>query len=154
MNTEEPIDAGDIPTVASVPTRRAFVIAGGTFVMGAALGGSYGYSLAATREASPMDSDEEPSGDEVLEELRRLAKGPIRELIVRKIDFLYHLGKSYRRDEILWHGFDRLCAAALTDPDFPDRRLTARLLVQMVDYAEPEYKNRFSARAAELGSIH
>lgn len=142
------------PKPPSMPTRRAFVLAGATFALGAAAGGACGYSLGAAANAQPEEEELAPSGDAELDELRRLAiKAPISELVQHRLMYLNSLSRYYRKDEVLWRGFERLCDVVMQDAAFPERRLSARLLAQMIEYAEPEYKERFAVRAQDLRAV-
>jgi len=104
------------PKPPSIPTRRAFLIAGGMFATGAMLGGACGYSIGAAVAPGPAvepgkepEPDLVPSGDVELDELRRLAvKAPIEELVERASRFLQMRVQSYKTDAILWRGVDRL----------------------------------------------
>ncbi len=118
------------------------------FVVGAGLGGGGGYW--AGLGASPVVAAVE---DEELRELRRLARAPIEELISRRLVFLRLLGTDYRGDEVLWHGFERLCDAVEADSGFPDRHITARLLAQQIELADPHFEARFRHRVKSLRAI-
>ncbi len=136
------------PVPPTVPTRRAFLVAGATFVFGAAVGGACGYSAGvasvAAKSADPAAAELEPSGDLELDELRRLAvKAPIEELIEKRLWFLRSVGAIYRRDDVLWEGLVRLSEAVRSNPKFPDRLITARLIAQDVENADPDYRSKF-----------
>ena len=154
MNTEAPTTAGDIPSASSVPTRRAFVIAGATFVMGATLGGGYGYSMAATRAAPPGHLEETPAGDAELEELRWLAvKAPIEELIERRLNFTYSAFRDYPEDPVLWQGIERLCDATLGGASIPDRRVFALALAGVIEKGDPVLTREVIGRVEELKRV-
>jgi hypothetical protein len=145
-------------TQPSMPTRRAFLLAGATFTLGAAAGGACGYSLGAAggqpESARPGEEELPPSGDRELDELRRLAvRAPLAELIEKRLDFLYSVGKDYRRDEVLWKGVERLSDAVLKDTSFPGRRLTARVIAQTIDFADPQFRSQFEGRIEPLRAI-
>ena len=142
-----------VPPPPSMPTRRAFLLAGATFTLGTAVGGACGYSIAAKQEA--VETEElASSGDVELDELRRLAvKAPIAELVERRLVFLNSLTKDYRKDEVLWRGVDRLAAAVLVDLSFPDRRVSARLIAQVIDLADPPFQARYAESAKKLRAV-
>ncbi len=141
------------PAVPSMPTRRAFLLAGTTFALGTGLGGACGYAIAA--KAEPVVEEElKPSGDVDLDELRRLAvKAPIEELVGQRMLFLNLMSTDYRKDVVLWRGFERLCDAIERDPTFPDRRSIANVLAQTIDLGDPGFRQRFNVRVKELRSI-
>jgi len=94
------------------------------------------------------------SGDVELDELRRLAvKAPIEELVARRLVFLNSLSSDYRKDPYLWNGVARLCDAVETKADFPDRRVSARLLIQLIENADAEPRERLTPRVAQLRKI-
>lgn len=148
--------------VPSMPTRRAFLFAGGTFVLGTSLGGACGYAMgvgAAEASAKPSDAalaDEElkPSGDVELDELRRLAvKAPIEELVERRVMFVAAATRVYRRDSIVWKGVGRLCDALLTTPTITDRRMWAHFLAQEIELSEPAIRDQLLAKVGELRKV-
>lgn len=145
------------PTPPSMPTRRAFLIAGVTFAFGAAAGGACGYSIGAAGAVDAAVADDrelEPSGDADLDELRRLAvKAPIEELIEKRLVFLSCVAQDYRRDGVLWSGVERLCDSVRADIGFPDRRVSARLLAQTIELADPEFRTKYLSVASELRSL-
>lgn len=122
----------------SMPTRRAVLIALGSFAVGTALGGACGYSMAAGK-ASPESSDAgkaadaagpgasakpveeielKPSGDAELDYWRKLAvKAPLDDLFAEAAMFLLARVGTYPQDEVLWHGVGRLAAEAANDPN-------------------------------------
>jgi len=154
MSPEEPTDIDVIAPASSVPTRRAFVIAGATFVMGAALGGTSGYSLAARGNVPPTGPDETHCGDEELEELRRLAvKAPMEELIERRLNFTYSTFHDYPKDPVLWQGIERLCDATLGGAPMPDRRVFALALAGVIEKGDPALTQGLISRVEELKRV-
>ena len=129
------------PKPPSMPTRRAFLLAGSTFVCGLGIGGACGYAAGTARSGDDPVADDEPlqpSGDALLDELRRLAiQAPIAELIAKRLDFLNHLHATYRTDAIAWRGVERLGDAVLRGEPIPNRRIFARWLAQLLENAEP-----------------
>jgi hypothetical protein len=96
----------------------------------------------------------ESSGDFELDELRRLAvKAPIEELIEKRLVFLSCVAKEYRRDTILWRGVDRLAKSVQADPQFPDRRISSRLLAQTIELADPKFREEFAEVAKALRAL-
>ncbi len=133
--------------VPSMPTRRAFLIAGGTFVLGGGLGGACGYAMGAgvpvdanakaSDGGAPGDGELKPSGDVELDELRRLAvKAPIEELLERRQVFVELVRRSYRKDPVLWRGMHRLATALVRDSSIPQRRVFARVMAQVIEQAD------------------
>jgi len=102
------------PQAKGMPTRRAFLLASGTFVAGTAIGGACGYSMGASGSATAAqqpaaEPDLEKSGDVELDELRRLAvKAPLDELFEKAPLFLHDRVSTYKHDDVLWRGVDRL----------------------------------------------
>lgn len=138
----------------SMPTRRAFLIAGSTFTLGTAVGGACGYSIAAAASGSngaAIEESLEPSGDFELDELRRLAvKAPIEELLEKRLVFVNSLTKDYPMDRVLWRGVDRLSAAVLGGQAITDRRLFCRFLAQVIEQGDPQLALPLMTRVREL----
>ena len=137
-------------------TRRAFLLAGGTFAVGAAVGGACGYSIGAKAEAVAPVADQElvPSGDVELDELRRLAvKATISELVEKRLYFANSLVDRYRDDRVLWSGVGRLCDALIANQQFPDRRLFSRFLAQMIANGPKDAVSGLAGRREELRMI-
>lgn len=145
------------PAPPSMPTRRAFLVAGSTFALGAAFGGACGYSLgvaSASSDAPAAEPDLEPSGDADLDELRRLAvKAPIEELVEKRLVFLSCVAKEYRSDITLWMGVRRLASAVQAQPTFPDRNITARLIAQTIELADPKFRSENAELAKALRAL-
>lgn len=140
------------PKPPTMPTRRAFVLAGATFTFGAVVGGACGYSVGATRPAG--EEELAPSGDHELDELRRLAvKAPIEELVEKRMIFLNSFTKVYPEDPYLWKGAGRLAKATIAGHMFPDRRLFARFLAQIIEGSDPKYASEFRPLAVELRKV-
>lgn len=144
------------PVSPPMPTRRAFLIAGSTFTLGTAVGGACGYSLGVStqgQQAAPGD-DYEPSGDVELDELRRLAvKAPIEELYQKRVPFTLAVANDYRRDRFLWRGIERLGNVVAADVGIADRRMAAKLIAQIIELAEPVYRERYGPLAKQLRAI-
>lgn len=144
------------PIPPAMSSRRAFLLAGATFVAGSALGGACGYSLAASagKEAGGGDADLATSGDAELDELRRLAvKAPIEELVQRRLVFMNSISGDYRSDPTLWKGIERLCDHVLASPATADRKISARLLAQVIERADSKWRDLLSARAEQMKGI-
>lgn len=138
-------------TPPTMPSRRAFLLAGGAFVVGSAMGGACGYSLGV---GSGGEVAPESSGDATLDELRRLAvKAPIEELVQQRMFFANTLVDHYRNDGILWDGTVRLAEALLRDPKFQDRRVFSRFLMQLIDNAPPTFAGKLKATRDALASV-
>lgn len=124
------------PKVPSMPTRRAFVISGCTFAMGLTVGGACGYSAVVAAAGVPADGAGAAVADPDLHELRRLAVvAPIDELMVHRAAFISLISDTYRHDEVLWRGGDRLCDAVLRGP-VPEGRLLALALCGVIERGE------------------
>ena len=119
------------PKPPSIPTRRAFLMAGCAFAAGSIVGGACGYTIGAmgrgsdvgSASAGPAEIELKPTGDADLDELQRLAvKAPIDELWEKANLFLGTRSFSYRDDAILYRGVERLALEVLgnssrkTDP--------------------------------------
>ena len=149
--------------VPSMPTRRAFLIAGGTFVLGSGLGGACGYAMGArpvdangkaTEGGVPVEAELEKSGDVELDELRRLAvKAPIAELLERRVMFVVAATKLYRTDAVVWKGIARMSDAILSTPSIVDRRVTAQYLAQEIERSDPKVRDQLIQKAADLRKI-
>lgn len=90
------------------------------------------------------------TGDAELDELRRLTNAPLAELVEHRLLFVYRLSQDYRTDPVLWRGFTRLCDAAVTDAQIPDRRLFGRLLAQVIEHGDPQAVAGLQPRVDEL----
>jgi hypothetical protein len=139
------------PKPPSMPTRRAFLLAGATFTLGAVTGGACGYSIGAAAAVPPAAEEIPPSGDVELDELRRLAvKAPIEELVERRLTFTNSVFKDYPTDELLWRGVGRLCDAVLAGHAMADRRLFARFLAQMIQQGDQRVTKPLLGRVDQL----
>ncbi|MFK7742304.1 MAG: hypothetical protein AB8H80_18465 [Planctomycetota bacterium] len=161
----------------SVPTRRAFMIAGSTFIAGLGLGGACGYaagtsasgtSAAGGSEPSPspttgsngstpaapaVDEALKPTGDAMLDDMRRLAvKAPIEELVEKRNDFIDVFQRSYSDDPVVWRGLVRLANAVIEDEQFTQRRFSARWIGQQMA-GDPQREKRYGSLMQELQAI-
>jgi len=135
------------PKPPSVPTRRAFLIAGGTFFAGIGLGGACGYAAGSARSDGNSNGDGNgdtrsdaltPTGDANLDELRRLAmQAPIEELTGQWLPFLTLLHDTYQSDEFLWHGAKRICDEAINNQSLADRSKIARWSITVITSGDP-----------------
>lgn len=133
------------PKVPSIPTRRAFLIAGGLFTVGTALGGACGYSagyqagatdasgtLPPEKPTTPEEIVLKPSGDIELDELRRLAvKAPLDDLFAKAPLFL-SLRLDYQKDEILWLGIARIATEIVNNPQRRVAPLTIEAIITTI----------------------
>jgi hypothetical protein len=95
----------------SMPSRRAFLMAGG----------ACGYALGSARAEAASDPLAS-TGDAQLDELRRLAvKAPLKELLERAFDFLTERASNYHKDEVLWIGVGSIARAVVVRPGDFDR---------------------------------
>lgn len=139
-----------------VSTRRAFLIAGATFAVGAAFGGGLGHRIATATagaterdEPDPLDTD-----DPELRELRRLAvEAPLAELVERRLIYVHLLTKSYWEDPILWRGVRRLIDATLGGHQMEQRRLFARFLAQVLEGTHNRHARALLPFAPELRAV-
>ena len=144
------------PKPPSIPTRRAFLVAGGTLLAGLGVGAASGYAAAAS--AAGQDGEQatrygDPSA-RILDELHRLAvDAPIDELVARWIYFVDSFGTNYREDPILPEGMARLCESVLTEPSLDGRALMALSLSQAIERAEPEAAARLDAFLPALREV-
>jgi hypothetical protein len=121
------------------PSRRAFLLAGGSFF----LGGACGYALGAkpTDEAAAGPSQEGPpksSGDSELDEWRRLATvAPIEELLAVAPAYVNMLPLTYPRDQVAWSGLERLSQALVDGRLLENRRPIALFVAQIIEKAHP-----------------
>lgn len=126
---------------STVPTRRVFVMAGVTFLVGTTTGGWWGYAAGSEAAASEREAAElAPTGDADLDELRRLAvKAPIEELLEQRLMFVGCLFQEYPKDKVLWGGAMRIAEALLEGREVPERNLFARFLAQVIERNDPEF---------------
>lgn len=147
------------PAPPSVPTRRAFLIAGGTFLAGAALGGACGYAagVGGAEEQTPSPANDDtppPSGDAELDELRRLAlKAPIEELASKWLYFGDVFSKSYRRDPYLPTGINRIIDHLVATPSFDRRKVAAQFMRDIIVRGEPDFRRAMEHRLMDLSTI-
>lgn len=163
------------PDPPSMPTRRAFLIAGSTFAAGLGLGGACGFAAGAsgapakvqpasgdvgepvaTQDASMREGpiEWESSGDALLEELRRLAvKAPIEELFQKRHDFVELVGTTYADDTIVWRGIGRLAQETLEREQMDDRRLFARWLAQYIENGDRECTKPYLGLIPKLRNV-
>jgi hypothetical protein len=144
------------PEPPTVPSRRAFMIAGGTFLAGAALGGACGYAAGSSAVKSDPDNPSTPasSGNAELDELRRLAlKAPIEELTERWLFFIDVFATDYRNDEYLPAGIERLAKHVTTNPGVPQRLALAQSLVQAIELGEKSLRERAGHLIPELRKV-
>lgn len=144
-----------VPKPPSVPTRRAFLVAGATFCAGLGLGGACGYAVGVGRGAGPAGEEELPTtGNAELDELRRLAvQAPIEELVEKWLYFLDSFAQHYRRDEVLPRGVARLADHVLATPGLPQRRAFATAIAQVIELAEASVQDELSSRAVALRKL-
>ena len=144
------------PKPPSIPTRRAFLIAGGTLLAGLVVGAASGYAAAAS--ASGEDGAHTARGgdprEQTLDELHRLAvDAPIDELASRWVYFVDAFGTSYREDPILPEGMARLCEHVLSQPSLEGRALMALSLSQAIERAEPAAMSRLDGFLPALREV-
>ncbi|MFN3242118.1 MAG: hypothetical protein ACE37K_11445 [Planctomycetota bacterium] len=145
------------PEQKNVPTRRAFLIAGGTFLAGLGLGGACGFaagSRGSGKGEGAVEERLEPTGNAELDELRRLAvEAPVEELMEKATAFLDLLAQKYDSDKIGWRGADRIADQLLNGPARSDGRLLARWLMQVIerrDSKEAQARLRLLPRLAKV----
>lgn len=119
----------------TVPTRRAFLLAGVAGVVGA--GGGYGLSQLLGRE--PKTSPGRTELDPMLRWLLTLCddSSPIEELIQYRAALLQALPR-HKDNSSLWHGLARLAVAAETIPDDRDSRRVAAELLDFLEHGPSE----------------
>lgn len=134
-----------LPEKKGVPTRRAFLIASGTFLAGSVVGGACRYSLGAAGageagKAPQVEPELAETGDVELDELRRLAvKAPLDELFEKAPYFLHMRVSTYKADEILWRGVDRLSREIVENPSHQaDLGVILVLIAQIEGTARPD----------------
>lgn len=152
----EPRPASSEPSVppSTVPTRRVFVLAGVTFLVGTTSGGWWGYAVGAAAATAREDGDLVPSGNAELDELRRLAvEAPIEELLEQRLVFISCLLHEYPKDRILWRGAKRIGEALIEGRQIPERRLFSRFLAQMIEGHPLEFTEPLLALAPQLRKL-
>lgn len=162
------------PTPQTMTSRRAFLLAGCTFATGVSLGGACGYAAGVGRgdgggatgdtvdavgDGTPAKAVDgavtwEPSGDAILEELRRLAvKAPIEELVARRLDFCQLLYSQYPNDEIAWRGIGRLAEEVLRNDAFENRRTFSRWIATFLEKGTVDAVTPYRPLISELRRI-
>lgn len=152
------------PVAPSMPTRRAFLLAGSTFAVGVSFGGACGYAVGAGKsgegggeESSGNGEGDKPlpsSGNVELDELRRLAvQAPMRELNEFRVGFLREFSNHYRNDQVLWRGVERLCKEVIARTDYPNRKTAATLLAQVIELGEPGLNKMLGGMVPTLRSL-
>jgi len=132
-------------------SRRAFLIAGGTFFAGLGLGSA----LAPAALAAGAGSADAPLAehDALLAELRDLATDrPLGELIASRRTLLHFVRADYRGDPVLLRGVERLARACLTMPDFPERFFSSRMIASAID-ACPGAASSLRGAASQLKEL-
>lgn len=128
------------PEPPTVPSRRAFLIAGGTFFAGAALGGACGYAAGSSgvgeQPSDPFVEALKPTGDANLDALRNLAvKGSIDELVAKWFALLSAVNDTYPDDTTLWFGARRICDEIISNDKIRERRQIAGWAIQVISFA-------------------
>lgn len=134
-------------------TRREFVVVAGAFAAGWACSAPRDAvrDEPAARTAAEAEADEE---EELNRELRRLAtEAPIEELVAKRLLLAYQVSSVVPDDPILWHGMRRLCDEVLANPSFPDRRLFARVLVQIAEGMQTPLAAPLRAQSSRLREV-
>lgn len=155
-----------IPSVPSMPTRRAFLFAGSTFAVGVTLGGACGYAVGVgsapaadpagggVQGGDPAQAGNEElpkSGDAELDELRRLAvKAPIEELVENRLVFVNATFMDYPLDRLLWQGVERLADYLIKGGTVEGRAQFAKALAGVIEQADPVITARLRSRVPEL----
>ncbi|MCA8978066.1 MAG: hypothetical protein KDC98_25290 [Planctomycetes bacterium] len=131
-------------------TRRMFLLTGGAFVAGAAVGGACGYSMgvaASQPQEAPRQPEEnatpeyEKSGNHELDELRRLAvKAPLDELFDKSVMFLTMQMSDYKTDPVLWYGVDRMSKEIIDNPDRKVDYMVIAVVIENIKFLEPPEK--------------
>jgi hypothetical protein len=141
------------PKPPSISTRRAFLLAGGTLVIGALAGGACGYSMglaarpngggeqkpAAGAPQAKVEEELKTSGDAELDYWRQVAvKAPLDELFAKGVMFLSVRVSDYPKDQILWKGVERMVAEVIgNESRVVDEGLVGFLASQLVAEARP-----------------
>ncbi len=130
-----------------MPTRRAFLLAGSTFVVGACVGGAAVHAMHA-----PATEEQAPTGNAELDELRRLAvKAPIDELLRKGPPFMMALTTTYPGDAILWRGVGRMSDAMVAGTDV-DRKLVGAV-IDAIKFLKPPETLGLQARLPKLQEL-
>jgi hypothetical protein len=75
--------------------------------------------------------------------MRGLATGSDEELLRWSKNYLMSIARYYRRDPILWRGFERLCQLLIDNETVDQRRLQLMLSAQVVEQADPEFFEKY-----------
>ncbi len=142
------------PKVPSMPTRRAFVIAGCTFAAGIAVGGACGYSagVGAAQSSAPTDKLES-TGDPDHDEFRRVARGPLDELMAVHLPFVNHARSAYVDDPVMWQGVSRIVDALIAGHPVENRRASARWIAQVIEQSKVEHAKPLLSSVQTLRNI-
>jgi hypothetical protein len=134
------------PRASTTTTRRAFLLAGGSFILGASVGGACGYSAGvrtanigagAARELD-LAAGLAATGDADLDELRRLAiQAPVDELAGAYLIFIEQLRRTYSNDDYLWHGMQRLAQGIVEGQHRSWNSQVKQTVIQMIEGIKP-----------------
>jgi hypothetical protein len=142
------------PKAPSMPTRRAFVIAGCTFAAGMVVGSACGYSAGVAAEDPNPPDDSSAAVDAERAEFHRLATtAPIDELMAVHLPFVNHARSVYLRDAIVWRGVRRIAEALLNGYVVDNRRASAIWIAQTIEAADVEHAMALRELAASLRQI-
>ncbi len=127
--------SSDAPA-GSTHSRRAFLLAGGTFVAGVSLGSASGVVAGGDGDGDAAVPAAASGRERERDELRRLAaSGTADELVDARFRLLHFVASDDLYDAVLWSGVARLGRACLTYPSFPDRVLAAQWIARRLDEA-------------------
>ncbi|MCA8973367.1 MAG: hypothetical protein KDC98_01530 [Planctomycetes bacterium] len=140
------------PEPPSMPTRRAFLLAGGMFAAGSICGGACGYTIGVVSSQGEEKVGEfAPSGDRELDYWRNLAvKAPLDELFARAPNFLTAQMADYKNDEVLWRGVDRLSHEIISNPDRRVGHVVIGVIIQNIQYLTSPPELKLGERVADL----
>jgi hypothetical protein len=141
------------PTPPSMPSRRAFVLAGCAFTAGIVTGGACGYSAGVLAGAPPSSADTPPAIDSEHDEFRQVARGPIEELMAVHLPFVNHARSVYADDPVMWEGVARIVDALISGYEVENRRASARWIAQVIEQSNSEHARRLLRSLEALRKI-
>jgi len=121
---------------ATRTSRRAFLVAGGTFLSGLGCGLVAAFGAPVHAASDGDRATPQPPVDPRLQRLREVCRdGSIDELIDAEGAVLFFLESGFSNDPALWTGVERICGAVCRLEQFPRRRTVARRWARAIENA-------------------
>ncbi len=153
MKLEPVYVLGSKPQPPSMPTRRAVLLAGAAFALGAGSGYFSSQALGRRTGSAPAATEPPPttSLDPRLQWLHEQCEDrtPVATLLANRA-WLFQFLPRYPDDPILWHGMSRAIREILDNDQAPDRRRVAQELTATLEFGPtaPDHLQRERSIAA------